>query len=67
MIDDMSFLWRKWGGCDNRVFNAETGTDVFIPERRVDGCSLYVEEMGKVSSDSCSMTLIDGCFGEGEK
>lgn len=59
------FLWRKRGGCDNRVFNAETDADVFIPRHRVDGCSLYVEEMGKVSSDSCCMTLIDGCFGKG--
>lgn len=58
-----------WGGAVIIVCLTlgEMGTDVFILEHLVDWCSLYVEEMGKVGSNSCTMTLIDGCFGEGEK
>lgn len=45
------------------LMRGETGTDVFIIEHCIDGCSLSVEEMGEVSFDSCRMFLIDGCLG----
>lgn len=64
-IDDMSVLWRK--GVENNgiivcLTQGEMGTDVFILERCIDGCSLYIQKMGEVSFDSRSMTLIDRCF-----
>lgn len=69
LTDDMSVLWRKGG--ENVIIvclmHGEMGTGVFILERCVDGCSLYVGKMGKVSFDSCSMTLIDGCFWGGRR
>lgn len=48
-----------------RLMQREMGRGVFIVEHQFDGCSLYVVKMGKVTLDSCCMTLNNRPFNGG--